>query len=1661
MSDNMNLKVSVQVDADGKPLDKLALQIAKLKTSMATLARNGSPQKLEEALTGSAKKFDSIVKSAGLSKQKISEINREWKGIAESGGLYHQRLTATGKHLRDILSVSQEISSISTKDKRIWAEKIVQARAMVAALQRVGKIQADNQAKLTELNTQSAANELKNVARIARSKEAAAEKAKRDQERSASKAKADRAQELVHERFQERVGRRHANEQIRSTRRYESAMAAQRSASALAGKINDILAYRGKIEQEQGAKAVGLLRQRSNAALEAYGKEIAHLTETKTLTEAAAISAKAKFDQNIRDAKEEARRILTNGRLAQSVADRTARTEKATTDRADRRARSLANARGDDRLSSLGITASSNRFARRQSKKLEFRSSYEQAAGADALGAFRTAISKAARRYQAGIAAIGEDGDARAEKRALKRFRQEKQAAKDLFSDKMDHAAREQREITRGIREQEQARRRAYANINQGYGQATANGARAISYARQSAYVAAGVAAGGIAASRKGIMSAMAANTAETNLKIFGLDDRDAKGRRYTAEEQTTQVADLRKSWLNTEAIKNGILPGTAINSYSEVLKAGIQKEISESVTKSILQGSVAVDLPVSETTKLVGSINSGLFGMSDAKRTSTINDAIRGIAIAAKETRADTTELVSSLSRGMGVTAATKMSISELSAFNSAGISGGMMPGKAGTFADFLVNDIVGSQDLDPHRKKQLAKGLRLAGMGGLRQSANEMTENPAEFLSRLMDSIQGKDEKTRSRIAGLIGMREWRGEMLIQAKANNVYKTALKAQRDPSNKNFLEEGRQKKMASWQGKWNSVQTISALFWESFGLGFDKVFGDITEFFVNAGSTFDWTKISDHVHAFTDGLIKGLGYQSISEMLRKVFGDPTSINFDWTRQLREFGRGFSSGLMAVWTPIKNLIVAMSGTGDSEAIGRLVGKIVGLSAALVVLSPVISVLGVLTSALGLLFGALRVGQGLLGAAGIARGGAAVGVTAGAARGASLLSRLLPAGAAATAALPGAMTAASAKRAIASSLPSLSGGAGLILSRLFSLGLVAEIGANRGQIVTWMLNGFTVVKDALKAVLLEGWNDLKLWIRKNLTLKNIGEKILDEVTPAPVQKWIKKDSKAIINGGRPDFQSNPGDDLPGLEKMSFTFDEIRRNTAATAANYRQAFDPDTTGSIGHLIRPASYESDSNSTAETVRAMGARLQLAALGAGGSAVTGLGSSFSGGGGGGGLSGSSSSLSYVTGGGSVAGSRLSNFGGVRRSLGGSSSGMVGYGANPGAYKPFLDYVAGTEGTAGGKNNGYDVTLANGALLPGKQEQDLTKMTLDQIDAMQTGMLNHPGNRWNSSAAGRYQIVRKTLRGLRQQFGLKGNELYDEKMQDRLGAELARARGANAGALGQEWASLKGGKGSQAASLLAQVPRGSDTTPGERQAETAGSGNILADMQRLRQTGAVLNEQCVSLAKAAVGATGSVTTWQKGVGAEAGTLKPGTPLATFLNRDGSQSDRYAGGGTGTPGARLDHAGVFEKYINDAAGKRIGMQIAEQYKGSGGVRSKAYMFGQGFGESNGSNYSAVLGPDGLPLGGDRNPMSLARQASSSPENLAKAAEGSPTSRMGDSMMGRNSNPGGNGAAITAPITINHHGDSAQLANQVQNRIQETRNWQSRDQDFQSA
>ena len=133
-------------------------------------------------------------------------------------------------------------------------------------------------------------------------------------------------------------------------------------------------------------------------------------------------------------------------------------------------------------------------------------------------------------------------------------------------------------------------------------------------------------------------------------------------------------------------------------------------------------------------------------------------------------------------------------------------------------------------------------------------------------------------------------------------------------------------------------------------------------------------------------------------------------------------------------------------------------------------------------------------------------------------------------------------------------------------------------------------------------------------------------------------------------------------------------------------------------------------------------------------------------------------------------------------------------------------YRPMLDLIGFTEGTD--KGDGYNETLAYGAYTGG--DVDLVSMTLKELDALQTKMLQHPKNKWKSSAAGRYQIVRTTARSIRKALPARYplTRKFDQDCQDEMACYLLGVRGIDkylAGRLkedslinelAKEWASL-------------------------------------------------------------------------------------------------------------------------------------------------------------------------------------------------------------------------------------------------------------------------
>jgi predicted chitinase len=228
------------------------------------------------------------------------------------------------------------------------------------------------------------------------------------------------------------------------------------------------------------------------------------------------------------------------------------------------------------------------------------------------------------------------------------------------------------------------------------------------------------------------------------------------------------------------------------------------------------------------------------------------------------------------------------------------------------------------------------------------------------------------------------------------------------------------------------------------------------------------------------------------------------------------------------------------------------------------------------------------------------------------------------------------------------------------------------------------------------------------------------------------------------------------------------------------------------------------------------------------------------------------------------------------------------------------------------------------------------------------------------------------------------------------------GGKLAAQGASGSDGLGPTWAAADKGPVTPSSPMDSgsAAQGGSAPADGSKSTRAASAGPVdpkeqLDHLQEMKRRGWITDEQCVTLAMAGVGIRkgmghgGNVHDWRKGEGASSGQLPIGTPVATFKGDRGEDSDRYAGGGSGTPGAHKDHAGVIAGYRYDRAGNVTAVGLTEQYQGSrrtyggSGVGTKFYPVGNTGArgpEDDGANYYAVKDSRGNYLGGDRNPMS---------------------------------------------------------------------------------
>jgi hypothetical protein len=421
----------------------------------------------------------------------------------------------------------------------------------------------------------------------------------------------------------------------------------------------------------------------------------------------------------------------------------------------------------------------------------------------------------------------------------------------------------------------------------------------------------------------------MRVDTSETNLRMFG-------------QMSQAEVREMRQQFGNRAAIKYGMTPDKMIDAYTEVIKANVPKDRAREVADTIMQSTSGLDIDLKETTRYatrIATLTQDMKNLDPAKLKSMLN----AVAVAGIESAADTNEIIAANRRASGVFATSKMSPEDLNAFTGTGVGVGLPSAKVGTMLGFIVNEIVGAKNTRGQRAQDLSKAANLLGFGGRANISAQMAANPADTLMKIFNKVGGMSEQNQNKILTLLGMREWRDELAAMVEARENIADLLEKIRDPKNSKRLEEINDQKLKSLAGRWKSLVAAMTIMWESVGAGFEKAFGQITEFFTDYLGKLDTKKITDTVEAFTDGIVAGLGFDSWTDMLKAAFGDPESVK-SWSKEVFGFVKGFMSGMKEMFTVISTVWTGLMtafgvNTADPESVGKFTARLIEFGVAL--------------------------------------------------------------------------------------------------------------------------------------------------------------------------------------------------------------------------------------------------------------------------------------------------------------------------------------------------------------------------------------------------------------------------------------------------------------------------------------------------------------------------------------------------------------------------------------------------------------------------------------------------------------------------------------------------------------------------------------------------
>lgn len=445
----------------------------------------------------------------------------------------------------------------------------------------------------------------------------------------------------------------------------------------------------------------------------------------------------------------------------------------------------------------------------------------------------------------------------------------------------------------------------------------------------------------------------------------------------------------LRDGWAAPMAEELGAATDKLLTAWTDATKLGIPAAGAKAFAELSTKTSAAWELPFETVADTFGTVNTLLTSKGapfSADRLKSVANTLQHLA--AKQSTTPE-KLISFLQRGAGAAQMLGMSQEGGLAFGSASTSLGNQAGSSGRLFDYIASRVIELPRLTKQHGdegKQARELVSALGYGSAQAMEQRRLADPDAFLPELVERFAKiRDPRRQDRALRFFTGREWLGEFGRIVKGADTYREAQKLAKEARGLDAIGQ-----------VWELHRTKLDFVMRQFRAGWLNVMGEfgkvLSPMARQAGDFWlGWTAklrnggLAARFKASIDGLLEGLGFKNLPDMLNRVFGKPGEGDAGaisaWKATFREFG----AGVRDVVDGIRGLVTTFTG-GSPETIARWTGRILTLSAALAVLSPVLGVLGSLATGLLALSSAATAfsALGLAGGAGAA--GAAAALTA---------------------------------------------------------------------------------------------------------------------------------------------------------------------------------------------------------------------------------------------------------------------------------------------------------------------------------------------------------------------------------------------------------------------------------------------------------------------------------------------------------------------------------------------------------------------------------------------------------------------------------------------------------------------------------------------------